>query len=170
MSKKIAWGGIDPGMTGCACLLTSDKIIFHDFNIEVGSDNGITKENYQAKCEDKAAAVIDQWHHGFNVKFLIEKQFDVRKKGFNVSGKLLINYGFWRGVLSSFNCNWQGKTAQQWQKVMPGKKQKGEDTKDRVLFYARQFYPAAGGCLALKKNHNRADALLMAHYIRETDF
>ena len=152
MAKKIAWGGIDPGLSGCACLLTTDKIWFHDFI-----------------SEEKASAILDQWQHEFRVKFLLEKQVDVRKPGFNVKGKLLINYGFWRGCLYSYNCNFVTLTAQQWQKVMPGKRQKSETTKDRALMYAIKYYPAASGMLDKKKDHNRADALLMAHYLRQIE-
>jgi hypothetical protein len=153
MPKKMAWSGIDPGVSGCACLLTTDQIWFHDFI-----------------SEEVAAEKIDEWNYYFNVKYLLEKQVDVRKKGFNVSGKLLINYGFWRGLLVSNSCNWKTLSPNQWQMIMPGKKHKGEDTKDRSLFYAKKYYPSASLKLCLKKNHNRADALLMAHYMRETEF
>lgn len=152
MPKKTAWGGIDPGLTGCACLLTSSKIWFHDF-----------------VNEHKAAALIDRWHHEYRVKFLLEKQVDVRKPGFNVSGKLLINYGFWRGCMFSFDCNFVEMTPRQWQKIMPGKRKTKETTKERALFYAAKYYPAVHPNLNLKKHHNRADALLMAHYLRQIE-
>jgi hypothetical protein len=67
MPKQKAWGGIDPGLSGCACLLTPDRIWFHDF-----------------ESEKMAVAKIEQWTEAFNVKFLLEKQVDVRtKKAFN---------------------------------------------------------------------------------------
>jgi hypothetical protein len=152
MPKQKAWGGIDPGLSGCACLLTPDRIWFHDF-----------------ESEKMAVAKIEQWMEAFNVKFLLEKQVDVRTKKFSVSGKLLINYGFWRGLLTGLNCNFMERMPRTWQKIIPADKQKGEDTKDRALFWAKKFYPAASGFLLLKKNHNRADALLMAHFIREIE-
>lgn len=152
MPNKIAWGGIDPGLSGCACLMTESEIHFHDFT-----------------DEKAAAAKIDQWHHDFRVWFLLEKQVDVRKPGFNVSGKLLINYGFWKGVLIGLNCNFYEKMPKQWRMIMPGKKLNGEDTKDMSLRWARKFYPACEKALSLKKYHNRADALLMSHFIRETE-
>ena len=152
MPKQKAWGGIDPGLSGCACLLTPDRIWFHDF-----------------ESEKMAVAKIEQWTEACNVKFLLEKQVDVRTKKFSVSGKLLINYGFWRGLLTGLNCNFMERMPRTWQKIIPADKQKGEDTKDRALFWAKKFYPAASGFLLLKKNHNRADALLMAHFIREIE-
>jgi hypothetical protein len=152
MTKTIAWGGIDPGLSGCACLLTSNKINFYDFESEV-----------------KAANKIDEWHHSFDAKFLVEQQFDVRKPGFNVSGKLLVNYGFWRGVLIGLNCKFIIRAPKTWQTIMPGKPKKTEDPKARALKWARKYYPAAGDMLSLKKHHNRADALLMAHYLRQVE-
>jgi len=152
MPKKIAWGGIDPGQSGCACLLTESEIRFHDWYSE-------------ARAVDK----IDEWQHSFRVKFLLEKQFDVRKKGFNVRGKLLINYGFWVGVLMGLNCSFIEKASRSWQVIIPVKAVKGEDTKTRSLKWANEFYPAAAGMLSRKKDNGRADALLMAHYLRQNE-
>ena len=152
MPKEIAWGGIDPGKSGCACLLTNEKIWFHDF-----------------VSEQKAAEIIDQWNHDYRVRFLLEKVQVIRKKEFLGGFQILEHYGFWRGVLVAFNCNFIVKTPLQWQKVMPGKRKRTETTKDRSLNFARKFYPAAAGLLARKKDNNRADALLMAHYIRQTE-
>ena len=72
-------------------------------------------------------------------------------------------------TMVAFNCNFIVKTPMQWQKIMPGKRKRTETTKDRSLNFARKFYPAAAGLLARKKDNNRADALLMAHYIRQTE-
>lgn len=152
MSKQIAWAGIDPGLTGCACLVTTDRIWFHDY-----------------ESESKAISKLSEWIDVCNVKFLLEKQFDVRKKGFNVSGKLLINYGFWRGVMTCMNCNWFEKAPQAWQKIIPDRAKDWKDKKARSLYWAKKFYPAVNSVLNYKKHHNRADALLMAHYVRETD-
>ena len=152
MPKQKAWGGIDPGVSGCACLLTTDRIWFHDF-----------------QSEEMAAAKIEQWNDACNVKFLLERQVDVRTKKFSVSGKLLINYGFWRGLLTGLNCNWFERMPRTWQKVILSKKLKGEDTKDRALVWAKKFYPSCSNALDMKKHHNRADALLMAHFVRQTE-
>ena len=162
MPKQLAWAGIDPGVSGCACLITSEKIWFHDY-----------------VDDRKASDIIDQWHHEFKVKFCLEKVSMIRvpatvnkdgkksKPFFGTSPKLIANYGMWRGFLIAFNCNYVEKTPNQWQKVMPGKARKGEDKKDRSLHYARKYYPAAASILARKKDNNRADALLIAHYVRQ---
>ncbi len=152
MSKDIAWCGIDPGVSGCACLVTTDRIWFHDF-----------------VDEKKALAKVTQWVDACNVKFFLERQVDVRKKGFSVSGKLLINYGFWRGLLTGLNCNWFEKMPRTWQRIFPDKGSDWKDSKARSLYWAKKFYPAVESVLHLKKFHNRADALLMAHYVRKTD-
>jgi hypothetical protein len=157
MAKTIAWGGIDPGQSGCACLLTPQKIHFHDF-----------------VSEQKAAAIIDQWKYYYRVKFLLEKVQVIRiprkdKSDFMGGLSIIEHFGFWRGVLVAFECNFIVLTPGQWQKIMPGKRKKTETTKDRSLMWARKFYPAAGDMLSRKKDNNRADALLMAHYLRQVE-
>lgn len=152
MAKQIAWAGIDPGVSGCACMVTTDRIWFHDF-----------------EDEKKALSKIAAWSDICNVKFLLERQVDVRKKGFNVSGTLLINYGFWRGLLIGLNCNWFEKMPRTWQKILPDRGKDWKDSKKRSLYWAKKLYPVAEPVLNLKKYHNRADALLMAHFVRQTD-
>ena len=157
MARTIAWAGIDPGLSGCACLLTPEKIHFHDFI-----------------SEEKAAAIIDQWKYYYRVKFILEKVQVIRiprkgKSDFMGGFKILEHFGFWRGVLVAFECNFIVKTPGQWQKIMPGKRAKTETTKDRALSWARKFYPAAEDMLSRKKDNNRADALLMAHYLRQIE-
>lgn len=174
MAKRLAWCGIDPGVSGCLCLLTSDSIHFHDI-----------------ESDEKSAANIDKWRHEFNVKFMIEKQSLVRiepsynakkkkhTKGFVGGVKLIDSYAFFRGVLVALNCSWYEKTARQWMKIIPGKLtkpeikkvgDKGRAMKERSRLHAVRLYPAAERALARKKDHNRAEALLMAHYVRETEF
>jgi hypothetical protein len=172
MSKKNGWGGIDPGVSGCLCLLTPGSIHFHDI-----------------VSDEKTAATLDQWHHEHNVKFMIEKQSLVRippkiKKSGEMGGgfvggvKLIDSYAFIRGVLVALNCNWYGKTARQWHGIIPGKLTKqeilkagdrGRAMKIRSREYAKRLYPAAGKALARVMDHDRAEALLMAHYVRETE-
>lgn len=152
MPKKIAWGGIDPGLHGQVCLLTENEIHF-----------------YEWKSESKSSNIIEQLHNQFNVKFCLEQIDDVRKPGFNVPGKLLVNYGFWRGVLVSHHCNFVSKTPKQWQTIMPDSRKKWGGVKDRSLFWAKKFYPELCNIFLLKKDHDRSDPLLMAHFLRQTE-
>jgi len=91
------------------------------------------------------------------------------KKDYMGGFEILEHYGFWRGILVALHCNFIVKTPLQWQKIMPGKRKRTESTKDRSLSWARKFYPAAGDMLSRKKDNNRADALLMAHYMRQVE-
>ena len=152
MPKKIAWGGIDPGQKGQVCLLTENEIRFYKWHGETRSAHNLEKRNQE-----------------FNIKFCLEQIDDVRKPGFNVPGKLLVNYGFWRGVLTSNHCNWVSKTPRQWQTIMPDSSKKWKCKKDRSLFWAKEFYPVIKGILIQKKDHDRSDPLLMAHFLRQTE-
>ena len=173
MSKDNAWCGIDPGVSGCLCLLTPVSIHFHDI-----------------VSDEKTAETVDKWRHEYNVKFIIEKQSLVRipakinhKTGKRVEGfvggvKLIDSYAFIRGVLVALNCNWYEKTARQWHKIIPATLTKQEilkvgdkkrAMKKRSREYAISLYPAVQKALARVKDHDRAEALLMAHYVRETE-
>jgi hypothetical protein len=55
----------------------------------------------------------------------------------------------------------------QWKKEMGVAKQRGEDAdagKEKALELARELFPAAP--LSRRKDHNRAEALLLAHWLK----
>ena len=75
------------------------------------------------------------------------------------------NYGWWQGVLLSLNIPYQLVNPLQWQKgLVPKKKAK---TDRPQLPVARRLFPKAE--LHLKKHHDRASALMIAHFVQRFD-
>jgi crossover junction endodeoxyribonuclease RuvC len=74
------------------------------------------------------------------------------------------NFGIWQGILAALGIPFLMPRPREWQKglVRPSD---GHDTKSRSLAVARRLFPDAP--LAKKKDHNRADALLLAWWSRK---
>lgn len=68
------------------------------------------------------------------------------------------NFGWWKGVLAGMSVPFKTIRPQEWQKGLVPKR--GKSTDKPGLAVARQLYPTAP--LSRKKDHNRADALLIA--------
>lgn len=67
------------------------------------------------------------------------------------------NFGWWKGVLTAFGIPFRTIRPQDWQKNLVPKKTSSEKP---GLYVARQMFPEAP--LGRKKDHNRADAILIA--------
>ena len=73
------------------------------------------------------------------------------------------NLGAWEGLLAALHISYVMPAPQQWQRglIMPSD---GADPKARSLAVARRLFPDAD--LSRKKDHGRADALLLAWWAR----
>ena len=142
-----AWIGIDPGQNGAACLLVGDRVEFYDFE-DVSS---------------AAAWIDDRRFELVKVRAVLERVHSMPKQGVASSFKFGANFGAWQGILSAFRIPFEMPTPRQWQKgiIVPSD---GPDPKSRSLAVARRLYPQAMESLKRKKDADRADALLMAHW------
>jgi len=149
MNKPIAHIGIDPGQTGAAVLLSKTGIDFFDWP---GDPVQFANE-------------LRQWQEDFNIQMvLLEKVHSMPAQGVSSVFKFGCNFGMIQGVLSALKIPYQLITPQKWQKglIVPSD---GKDTKERSLTVARRMFPVINW-LSRKKDHNRSDALLMAHKAR----
>lgn len=71
--------------------------------------------------------------------------------------------GIWQGLLAAFEIPYTMITPQRWKKTLMDGMPKG---KESSIVRAKQLFPGAE--LTLKKHHNRADALLIAEYLRRS--
>ena len=71
--------------------------------------------------------------------------------------------GLWEGILAGLGLPYTKITPQRWKKAMLDGMPK---EKDASVVRAKQLFPGAD--LRLKKHHGRADALLIAEYLRRT--
>jgi crossover junction endodeoxyribonuclease RuvC len=149
---KKAWVGIDPGQSGCACLLTDSQVHFHSF-----------------ESADQAAFKLESWAAEYQISVILEKVHSMPKQGVASTFKFGVNFGIWQGILAALNIKFQMVTPQKWKRAMLGKPMKGEDKKGKAISFARQIIPALKHVICLKKDHDKAEAFLMAYYLRNLE-
>ncbi len=137
--------GIDPGKSGAvAFLLDNDTAIFMD--TEKGWEPIISALN------------------NIEIKHVyLEKVHAMPGNGVSSMFSFGENFGFWQGVLTTLKLPHTLVSPQTWKRVMMmdmGKEKEASVTR------AIQLFPATAPFLQRKKDHNRADALLLAAYGR----
>lgn len=147
--------GIDPGKHGAAAMLFEDSAyVIHDF-----------------ECEKLASKTIARWNKEFQVCASLEKIIAVRSRTYYPNMKLANNYGFWRGLLTALDIEFNVVRPQTWQSrtLLPVA---GPTVKHRAFNTARQLFPGAKRHLVyISKHDGRADALLIAYNLkRECEF
>lgn len=145
--RSIAYIGIDPGVTGAVAVIHDEGQLVKDWP----GDEVAAAELVRGICLEfhvRRAAIEDQGAGPHKGKF-----------GFV---KLSENKGIWRGILASHGIPFQLVRPQEWMKGVVPRKKGGDDKPS--LAVARRLFP----CMELhrKKDHNRADALLIAEWAR----
>lgn len=142
-----AWVGVDPGKTGAAVRISDIGIDFFDF-----------EDVYQA------AKKIGYWNSAYHLNVILEKVHAFPGQGVTSVFNFGMNYGSWQGIFAAYRIPVTLVTPQKWRKEFIIKSE-GHDTKSRSLAAARRLFPKIEW-LSRKKDHDRADALLMAYYGR----
>ena len=151
--------GIDPGLTGVIAVIHLDKTIdFHDTPIlNVGKKN---------TCNPAGMTALLRQYQGLSERLLvgIEKVHSMPGQGVASTFTFGEGYGCWLGILAALNIPHELITPQAWQRaLMDGVQDK---TKDSSRLVALRLFPESSDQLKLKKHHGRADALLIAEYLR----
>jgi Holliday junction resolvasome RuvABC endonuclease subunit len=148
MNKQIAYIGIDPGKGGAIALLTPDHYEVVDYPGD------------PAQVVD----VLRSWLLRFDTQLAALEKVSARP-GQGVVSMFTFgqNLGAYQGILAAMGIPYVMPTPQQWQRGLVDQKA-GPDPKTRSLVTARRLFPNAE--LSRKKDHGRADALLMAHWAR----
>ncbi len=146
--RPVAFLGIDPGATGCAALI-------HDGGHDLFDWPG-----------DPALVVprLADWLARFEIKLAaLEKVHAMPGQGVVSMFTFGQNVGAWHGILAAMAIPFITPRPQEWQKGIVDRKA-GKDTKAAALATARRLFPDAD--LGRKKDHGRADALLLAWWAR----
>ncbi len=146
--RPVAFLGIDPGATGCAALI-------HDGGHDLFDWPG-----------DPALVVprLADWLARFEIKLAaFEKVHAMPGQGVVSMFTFGQNVGAWHGILAAMAIPFITPRPQEWQKGIVDRKA-GKDTKAAALATARRLFPDAD--LGRKKDHGRADALLLAWWAR----
>ena len=143
--------GIDPGQTGAVAILggkDSNELAVFDYDDPVGLS---TLQN----CAMSGGAFA-----------MLEKVGSFPGQGVSSTFKFGANFGEWQGIIKALQIPFELITPQKWQKSIFDSMPKG-DRKTMSLDLARRLFPGAD--LRLKKHHGRADALLIAEYLRRRE-
>ena len=164
--------GIDPGLDGAVCIVnpywvnTNPKEHIKLFDIPTLE----VKRGKKKKREYNLAGVVSiikdthapdhplEWH------VAIEKIHSMPGQGVASMFSMGMGYGMWLGIISAFGLPYTLVTPQAWKKAMMDGMGK---EKDASRLRAIQIFPQLADQLKLKKHHGRADALLIAEYIRK---
>ncbi len=147
-ARPVAFIGIDPGATGCAALI-------HDGGHDLFDWPG-----------DPALVVprLAEWLARFDVRLAaLEKVGAMPGQGVVSMFTFGQNVGTWHGILAALGIPYVCPRPQDWQRGLVDWKA-GKDTKAASLATARRLFPDAD--LGRKKDHGRADALLLAWWAR----
>ncbi len=143
--------GIDPGMTGAIAWI-SDVSGASVMDMPV-----VEKEvNPSVLAEYLRTAGDDSW------LIVIEKQQAMSKQGVTSTFRTGFNYGMLKAVAMLTGCRVEIIRANIWKKELGLIKK----DKDAGRLKAIELFPKMSDLLARKKDHNRADALLIAEYGR----
>ena len=149
MAKERAYIGIDPGKTGAMALLTADYALIEDYPGDPA----------------QVVEILREWAVNFEIRLCALEKVGARPGNGSVSmfcfGQ---NVGNYQGILLALAIPFVMPTPQQWQKGLVNKKA-GPDPKTRSLGTARRLFPYED--LSRKKDHGRADALLLAWWARK---
>lgn len=144
-----AFLGVDPGKQGCACLLTTDGPLFSDWSNEIDMQ-----------------ATLELWQRDYTIQGAVLEQVSaMRGQGVTSMFSFGANYGWWKCALQWMRISWREVRPQTWQRAVGITPKSG---KQGAYIVASRLYPTAeltgpkGGI-----KDGRADALLLAHYIKE---
>ncbi len=150
--------GIDPGFTGAVAVVDNDGNL-----IAVSDTPVLTVQGKKTKQEYNIPAMhqILAEHAEQGIHAALEQVSSRPGEGVVSSFRFGRGLGLWEALLVACRIPFDRITPQCWKKsMMAGRPKK----KDASRLRAMELFPQAD--LRLKKHHGRADALLMAEYLR----
>ena len=151
--------GIDPGLDGAIAWLDGDGhyLVWDTPTAKDGRHRVYLLSEMRALLLN-ATVGVQGTHHVF-----IEKVHSMPRQGVASSFNFGDGFGSWKGLVAGLALPMTLVTPQRWQKTILDGMQGG---KDASIIRALELFPLAD--LKRKKDHGRADALLIAEYGRRT--
>lgn len=143
--------GVDPGATGAWALVSDGWATVHDCPVF----SGILSESGRVLLRRAQPGLVCAY-----VEFAASRPGQGVRSMFNFG----MNYGAWLGVLSYEGVRVELVTAGVWKKYFGLTRDK-----DESLAKALEIFPTMAKELARKKDHGRAEALLIAEYGRRKE-
>lgn len=147
--------GIDPGLTGSVAILNAGGTL-HDLvdtpTLTVKVQRG-TRQVYDAP----GLVALLQPYAGLNSHVVIEESQAMPGQGSRSMFTIGLGYGLWLGILASLQMPYTAVRPQVWKRTLHLSRDK-----EASRLRAQQLFPGAE--LRRKKDHGRAEALLLAYY------
>ncbi len=149
--KMKIYIGIDPGVTGAIAIIYAPG----DMSVYDFEDGDVLSELIQIS--------------GTPCKAVIEKVSSMPGQGVSSTFKFGTNFGQWIGRLEALGIPFDFVTPQKWKKAMFDSMPKS-NVKEMSRDRARRIFPQMAEFFKRKKDHNRAEALLLAAYCKQIDY
>lgn len=150
MKNEMVFIGVDPGTTGAIAFLRPAPLT--DVVMDFQDPNTLHRLKHLVDWETKA---------------YVEKAHSMPKQGVSTTFKFGMAYGIVQGWLQAHSIPYEFITPGKWWKIVADSAPKGSDKKAAALELARRLFPElAASHLSRKKDHNRAEALLIAEVCR----
>lgn len=151
--------GIDPGITGAVAFIPP-----------AGEQGAEVYDFTDASAMDRI-----RYHWEGEQTAFLERVSAMPGQGISSTAKFMTNFGIWQGRLEALGIPFEFVMPKKWQEFSFGsapkiftvvKKKRVVDTKEMSRACAMRLFPHLSDKLKTKNSHNRADALLLAHYGR----
>lgn len=142
-TKSRIFIGIDPGKTGAVAIL------HHDLSVQVFD------------TPESTTGMADLLYGYNNPQVFVEKVHAMPGQGVVSMFSFGENYGKWQGIIAALGYSYSMVAPQTWKKELLKDMPK---EKESSIIRALQLFPGMSNFLSRKKDHNRAEALLIAEY------
>jgi crossover junction endodeoxyribonuclease RuvC len=149
--------GIDPGLDGAAAMISDAGAVLSVFDTPTLLVGKGGKRDYDLRTMRAWLGAFSPW----DCDVAIEHQQAFPGQGVTSMFSLGRGYGLWLGLLAGLGMSYSPISPVRWRKAMLDGMPKGKDT---GRLRAMQLFPQAS--LSRKRDHGRADALLLAEYFR----
>jgi crossover junction endodeoxyribonuclease RuvC len=150
-----AYVGIDPGITGAIGVIADSSFIVDVPTYE--RKDGKTEYNFYNMYKLLGQLGIA----GTRVYLTLEKQQAMPKQGVSSTFQIGRGYGAWEALCWATTPDFEIVSPRKWKKALGL-----TSDKDVSRLKAISLYPSLEPMLRRKKDHNRAEAILLAHYTK----
>jgi crossover junction endodeoxyribonuclease RuvC len=151
------WLGLDPGLSGAIVAILPDGIEFHDMPV-------LTVKGKQTLDYAGLAHILRRYPSRGEVMAAIELVGAMPGQGVSSMFKFGQCYGAVLATMASLQIPYQTVTPPVWKRTYRLVGCEKDESRARAL----ELFPAAVEHLKRKKDHGRADALLLAEYLRRS--
>ena len=161
---------IDIGLSGAVVLQEDRK--FHSvtdvptFEVKTGKKR---RNEYDRRACFKILKDISILFNGDDCHAIFEKLRGMPGQSSTSTYKLGYGSGMWEAFLVALDIPYTAVSPVKWKNVMlEGISKEAKKQKGAAVLRAKELFPEVDEHLTLVKHHNRADAILMAEYLRRT--